>query len=235
MPHLRFDGKVAVLHLGDGDNRLSPDSVAEIDGLLDEVEAGPSAALVTAAGGKIWSNGLDTVWFAAHPDEIGGALQAVERLFARLLVFPVPTVAALQGHTFAGGAMLALSHDLRVMRADRGFVCLPEVDLGVAFTPGMTALLTARLAPQPAHAAMVLAQRFAGPDALAAGIVDVLADSEEAVLERSVAIAGSLGGKDRATMAAIKRLLYPSALALLGAEPGPETVTSLAALAAVAG
>lgn len=231
MARLDMDGPVAVLWLGDGDNRLGPDAVAELNALLDEVEAGPAGALVTSAGGKIWSNGLDTDWFAANLHQVGPALQVVEQLFARVLAFPVPTVAALQGHTFAGGAMLALAHDLRVMRADRGFFCLPEVDLGVAFTPGMTALLRSRLGPQTAHAAMVLAQRFGGPDALAAGIVDVTADSEDAVLERAVAVAASVAGKDRATLAAIKRSLYPDALALLGTEPSEATVASLRALA----
>lgn len=231
MTRLEMEGSVAVLWMGEGDNRLGPDVVAQLDALLDEVEAGPARALVTAAGGKIWSNGLDTAWFAANPDGVGGALQAVERLLARLLAFPLPTVAALQGHAFAGGAMLALAHDLRVMRSDRGFFCLPEVDLGVAFTPGMTALLSARLGPQTAHAAMVLAQRFGGRDALAAGIADLLADSEEAVLAQAVAVADALGGKDRATVAAIKRSLYPIALELLGAEPGAATVAALRALA----
>jgi enoyl-CoA hydratase/carnithine racemase len=231
MARLEMEGAVAVLWMGDGDNRLGPDAVAELNKLLDEVEAGPATALVTSASGKIWSNGLDTGWFAAHPDQVGGALQVVEQLFARLLAFPLPTVAALQGHTFAGGAMLALCHDLRVMRADRGFFCLPEVDLGVAFTPGMTALLTSRLAPQTAHAAMVLAQRFGGRDALAAGIADLLAGSEPAVLEQAVSVARSVAGKDRATVAAIKRSLYPAALGLLGAEPDAATVASLRALA----
>jgi Delta3-Delta2-enoyl-CoA isomerase len=232
MARLDLEGSVAVLWLGDGDNRLGPDAVAELNALLDEVEAGPATALVTSASGKIWNNGLDTGWFAANLDGVGGALQVVEQLYARLLAFPLPTVAAVQGHAFAGGAMLALAHDLRVMRADRGFFCLPEVDLGVAFTPGMTALLTARLGPQTAHAAMVLAQRFAGTDALAAGITDLLAGSEQAVLESALSIARSVGGKDRATVAAIKRSLYPAALDLLGAEPSAATVAALRALAA---
>ena len=78
---------------------------------------------------------------AGHEAERGGYVSVVQHLLARVLALPVPTVAAIQGHAFAAGAMLTLSHDARVMRADRGFWCLPEVDIHIPFTPGMSALI----------------------------------------------------------------------------------------------
>ena len=147
---LQRDGDVFVLDLGSDENRFNGDSVAAIEACLDEVEAAPGPrALVTVASGKIWSNGLDLDWMGAHPDEFAPFLHRLHGLFARLLACGVPTVAALQGHSFAAGAMLALAHDLRVMRADRGFFCLPEVDIRIPFTPAMSALIQARLSPRP--------------------------------------------------------------------------------------
>ena len=105
-----------------------------------------------------------------------------------MLSLPLITVAALQGHTFAAGAMFSLAHDFRVMRADRGYWCLPEADINIPFTPGMSALIQSRLTPQTAHEAMITARRYGGSDAAAAGIVDQ-AVSEDAVRATAIEIA----------------------------------------------
>src|SRR6185312_14208171 len=99
------------------------------------------------ARGKIFSNGLDLEWMGANPEQIEPFIARVHELLARLLALDVPSVAAIQGHAFAAGAMLALAHDQRVMRADRGYFCLPEVQIRIPFSPGMSALIAARLAP----------------------------------------------------------------------------------------
>lgn len=215
MPTLSRHDDVFVLDLGDTENRFHPDWVAAVDAALDEVEAAPGPrALVTTATGKFFSNGLDLDWLGAHPDEYEGYLGTVEQLLARVLTLPVVAVAALQGHTFAAGAMLSLGHDLRVMRADRGFWCLPEADIGLPFSAGMSALIQGRLTPQTAHEAMVTARRYGGTDACAAGIVD-RAVEEAAVLPDAVALAGALTGKAGATLGTIKSRMYERAVHLL--------------------
>jgi hypothetical protein len=117
MPTLDRQDNVFVLDLGDGENRFHPDWIASVDAAVDEVEKaeGPRA-LVTAATGKFYSNGLDLEWLSAHADQRLGYVISVHELFARMLSLPMITVAALQGHTFAAGAMFSLAHDFRVMR-----------------------------------------------------------------------------------------------------------------------
>jgi enoyl-CoA hydratase/carnithine racemase len=215
VPELSREGDVFLLDVGNGENRFHPDWLAGFNDALDEIEKsdGPKA-LVTKATGKFWSNGLDLDWLTANPDQAGGYLPAVHRLFARVLAFPAPTVAAVQGHCFAAGAMLALAHDFRVMRTDRGFFCLPEVDLGIPFTPGMNALIMARL-PQPtAHAAMTTGRRYGGSDALEARIVDAVAPEDE-VVRVAVETVAPLAGKAPAALAAIKERMYEEALRVL--------------------
>jgi enoyl-CoA hydratase/carnithine racemase len=212
-------GDVYVLYLGDGENRFNPESVATLSSLVREVgEASHPRALVTVGEGKFWSNGLDLDWLRSSGASLAEVVAPVQELFAQVLEADFPTVAAIQGHCYAAGAMLALSHDARIMRDDRGFLCFPEVDIKMSFTPGMNSLLTAKLSAQTAHHAMVLARRYTGPSALAAGIVDVTA-SESELLDAAVAYAADLAGKDPATLQAIKRMLYAPTLDLLRGAP----------------
>ncbi|MFF4961059.1 enoyl-CoA hydratase-related protein [Streptomyces sp. NPDC001222] len=215
MPTLDRENNVFVLDLGDGENRFHPDWIASVNAALDEVEnaEGPRA-LVTAATGKFYSNGLDLEWLSAHADQHQDYTLSVQELFARVLSLPMITVAALQGHTFAAGAMFSLAHDFRVMRADRGFWCLPEADINIPFTPGMSALIQSRLAPQTAHEAMVTARRYGGTDAAAVGIVDRAVD-ESAVRSTAVEIAQALLSKAGDTLGTIKARMYGSVLATL--------------------
>ena len=218
MPKLERDGEVFILHLDpDNENRLHPDWLTEVEAALDEVHAtaGPRA-LVTVGTGKFWSNGLDLDWLLSNVDQTAGYLDRVHALLARTLASPVITVAALNGHAFAAGAMWSLTHDYRVMRTDRGYFCLPEVDLGLSFMQGMSDLIRARLTPGTAHEAMTTGRRYGGPQALAAGIVEAVAEADE-VLAVAVARARPLAAKATPARAQIKEMLYAETLASLRA------------------
>ncbi|WP_054815676.1 enoyl-CoA hydratase-related protein [Nocardia arizonensis] len=229
MPYLERAAEVFVLYLGnegqtDSENRFHPSWIDEFHALLDEVEAseGP-AALVTVATGKFYSNGLDTDWLLGNFGELHGYLDRVHGVFSRLLTFPLPTVAALNGHAFGAGAMLAVSHDFRVMRADRGYWCLPEVHLDMPFTVGMNALLTRRLANQVCVRAMTTGYRYPAAEAVAAGIVDQAADAE-VLLDVAVGRAAGLAGNRKPNLSVIKRALHAEALAGLAVANTPENL-----------
>jgi Delta3-Delta2-enoyl-CoA isomerase len=215
MIDLRREGDVHVLRFDDGENRFSPGLLEELEKALDALTDAPAPkALVTTGTGKFYSNGLDLDWLGQNADQWGPYLERVHALFARMLTLPLPTVAAVNGHAFAAGGMLALAHDVRVMRADRGYFCLPEVDLGLPFTPGMSALLQARLPTTTAHEAMVTGRRYGGADAVAAGIVHHTA-SEAEVVSAAIALAAPLAAKDGGTVAKIRTQMYASVLEAL--------------------
>ncbi|WP_372670708.1 enoyl-CoA hydratase/isomerase family protein [Amycolatopsis kentuckyensis] len=203
---------MTVLHLGDDENRFSPDWLQRVHSTLDEV----TDVLVTTGGGKFYSNGLDLEWLTANGDKASEYVADVQELFARVLTLPVPTVAAINGHAFGAGAMLAMAHDFRVMRGDRGYFCFPEADINIPFTPGMAALIQGKLTPAAAIASMTTGRRFGGADALAAGLVDEIAAEGEVVKVASSRVE-ALAGKDRGTLGAIKATMFAPAVAALRA------------------
>lgn len=211
---LRYDEKIAVLDLGDDENRFSPDYLDDVNAHLDDIEASGAHALVTTAGGKFYTNGLDLDWLGAHGDQTQWYVSRVQDLLARVLTLPMPSAAAIVGHAFGAGAMLAVAHDFRVMRADRGFFCFPEADINIPFTPGMAALIQAKLTPRAAVASMTTARRFGGADAADLGIVDATADAG-AVTSAAVELLRPLGSKDRGTLGAIKQTMFGNAARLL--------------------
>ncbi|MGF0319819.1 enoyl-CoA hydratase/isomerase family protein [Nocardia fluminea] len=211
--NLHYQDKIAVLTLGADENRFSPDWLDTVNAHLDAVER-DAQGLITTGSGKFYSNGLDLDWLMANGDRAEWYVGRVQELFARILTFPLPTIAAVNGHTFGAGAMLAIAHDYRVMREDRGYYCFPEVDINIPFTPGMAALIQAKLSSRAAVTAMTTGHRFSGPDALAVGLVDATAPDAE-VLPTAVDRITPLLGKNPATLAAIKTTMYSAVTATL--------------------
>lgn len=207
---------VATVRWDDGENRFTAQSVQAWHDTLDTLEAhqGPLAVVVTGAD-KFFSNGLDLDGFAADPAAAPATIDGVHRLFGRLLVFPAYVVGALNGHTFAAGAMLSCCLDTRVMRTDRGYWCLPEADLGLPLTPEMFAAVTARLPVATAADAMNTGRRYTADEALRAGIVEHTGGVDE-VLPLAQELAAQVAGKDRSVIARHKHMLFAAAARACG-------------------
>ncbi|CAI7570823.1 unnamed protein product [Penicillium crustosum] len=99
-------------------------------------------------------------------------------LLHTILDFPFPTIALVTGHTFGGGCPLTLAHDYRIMNRDRGFMCMPPVDLGMHF-PGMGILPRLKLHPPVARKLLLEGHRFTAKEALADGLVDAIAPPDK--------------------------------------------------------
>ncbi len=149
-----LNDKVAVLTMNDGENRFNLSFLKAFLDALDQIEADTDARalVVTASHEKIFCNGIDLDWLApiikkGDRETAAHFFLTMNRLFKRILLYPMPTIAAISGHAFAGGAIMSCAFDFRFMRSDRGFFCFPEVDLGIPFLPGMIALI-AKAIPQ---------------------------------------------------------------------------------------
>ncbi|OZD18243.1 enoyl-CoA hydratase/isomerase family protein [Rhodococcus sp. 06-156-3C] len=210
---LEYQDEIAVLTLGDSENRFTPEWLDSLDANLDEVEDN-ARGLITVGVGKFYSNGLNLEWLRCDGERKDSYVGRVHDLLNRILIFPLPSVAAINGHAFGAGAMFALAHDYRIMREDRGYLCLPEVDINVPFTPGMAALVQAKLSPQAAMTAMTTGHRYGGTAAFAAGLVDGAATVDE-LLETARGVLTPIVGKDRQTLQTIKSTMFASVTSAL--------------------
>ncbi len=205
-------GPVWLLRLQSGENRLNDDFLSEFNDGLDRIEgSGWPTAVVTTGAGKFYSNGLDLDWLRTAP-EPEAFMARVHDLLIRVLTFPAVTVAAVNGHAFAAGAMLATAHDFVIMRSDRGYWCLPEVDLGLPLTPTMFAVLEARLSKVALHEAVTTGRRYDAQAMLEAQIAHEMAPEED-VVSRAIELATELSGKDHSVVAIHKQLMYANVIA----------------------
>lgn len=184
MIDLTQEDGIFTLTMNDGENRWNTSFVRAFAGALDEVEksTGAAALITRSVSEKFFSNGLDLDWLAAEGEHRGGdrAAFGVEfmALMGRIITLPVPSIAAINGHAFGAGFMVSLCHDVRIMRADRGFVCANEMQLGMKIPTPELALFRHKIPADAFFQTVQLARRWTGPDALAAGIVQQTADLE---------------------------------------------------------
>ncbi len=206
---LETQGEVLILRMDAGENRFGNAEIQQWNELLDEALAseGPKA-LVTTGTGKFYSNGLDLEYMQSGEVDPATYVETALAIMSRVLTFPAITVAAMNGHAFGAGAQIALAHDYRIMRKDRGYFCMPEIDLGMPLHPGMTALIQARLPIQTAHEVIATGTRYSGEMALDRRIVDRVEDEAD-VLSSAVEMAAGLAAKAAPVMSRLKAEMYP--------------------------
>ncbi len=218
MIELERDGLLFVITLGDGADTIDPPWQSRMLEVLATIEADcdGDCALVLTGQGKFFSRGpsVELVMGLAGEERAHFGRSMME-IMGRLVVLPVPTIAAVNGHASGAGAFLALACDYRIMRSDRGWFCLPEVDFGVPIDPRMMDLLKARVSPQVARDAVLSGRRYGGEDALAAGFADALASDGDLLIDAKKR-AAELATKERGIFGTLKRTLYADVAASFG-------------------
>lgn len=168
------------------ENRWNTTFVRDIAEALDEIEndEGPGALITSSTNPKFFSNGLDLDWMQSPENHLDGGDREVfgeEFMFlmGRVITLPIPTVCAINGHAFGAGFMFALSHDIRIMREDRGFLCANEMQLGLPIPRPELALFKHKVPANAFFETVQLSKRWTGSDALNAGIIQGVSSLEE--------------------------------------------------------
>jgi enoyl-CoA hydratase/carnithine racemase len=208
-----LDEKVAVVSLNDGENRFNPEFLEAFLRVLDIIEQETEARtlVVRATDEKIFCNGIDLNWIApllksGEKEPIKAFLFKLNDLFKRIILYPMPTIAAITGHAFAGGAILACAFDFRFMRTDRGFFCFPEVDLNIPFLPGMIALIKKAIPMYKFEEMQYTGKRLTGQECEAHHIVMKACHIND-LMNEALAFAKTLD-KQRMIIREMKKRLY---------------------------
>jgi len=189
-------------------NALNETVVDEMTGCLKELtgDAGVKAVILTGTG-KFFTFGFDIPEFLSYPKEsFIRYLTKFTDLYAYLFMFPKPVVAALNGHTIAGGCMLAIACDYRIMVPGKAKISLNEINFGSSLFAGSVDILKLLLGQREAETAVYNGTMYSAEEAYRIGLIDQI--SSEADLEvEAKKIASQYAEKDGAAFRSIKKLL----------------------------
>lgn len=181
---LTTQDSIAVLTMNTAENRHNPEFLAEFHQHLDQVEGDQSikSIILTSASEKNWSLGIDLAWMsqpANTPETISDFMTELGGLLKRLVTFPMPIIAALNGHTYGNGSVLACACDFRFMKSDKGFFCFPEVDVLVPFVPSMFPLINKAIPQTFFNRLAMSGQRVGAQELLDNQVVEAIFANEE--------------------------------------------------------
>ena len=203
------DEGIATVTLSRGKvNALNEAVIEELDARLKELErAGDVRGVVLTGQGKFFSFGFDIPEFLSHPKEsFARYLTRFTTLYRYMFLYPKPLVAALNGHTIAGGCMLATACDYRLMVAGKARISLNEITFGSSVFAGSVELLRYWTGDKNAQTILFSGAMYAAEEALKLGLVDQVS-MEVNLLSEAKQVAQQLAGKDGAPFGSIKRLL----------------------------
>ena len=193
---------VAIIYMNNDENRHNPDFATSLNNLLTEIadDASVTAVVISSTSPKFWSLGIDVDWIGEQMqnksyENIKTFMYTMNDVFMKLLLFPVPVIAAINGHAFGNGAILACACDFRFMKADRGYFCFPEIDLGIPFLPGMIETIKKAI-PYYKFNELTFTGRRVGADELQAHhVIEKASPDAEAMMEDGLAFARGFNKK----------------------------------------
>ncbi len=211
------EGSVAVISMNNGKNTQDLAFAQTLNSLLEKVthDESVTALVITSTDQKNWSQGINLDWMGGEMSS--GNMNAVRdffmnlnQVYSQLMLMPIPTIAAINGHAFGAGAFLATACDYRIMNSERGFFCFPEIDLKMDFQPGVFSMMQHKL-PDFKLPDLLFTGKHAGAIELEQSfIVEKACPGIEATISHAMEFAGSFN-KDRTILGIYKQKLNEQA------------------------
>ncbi len=223
---------VALINMCNNANKMNLEFVNQMDRCLEQIleDEEVFSIVITSFDEKNFSQGIDLEWVMQQSqdkdfDSIKAFLLGMNEVFKKLLLMPMPVIAAINGHAFGDGAMLACCCDFRFMKQDKGFFCFPEVDINIPFLPGMIKFVRKAI-PEHQFNQMILSGKRCGAKELYENHVLVKAckDKEE-LYEDAMAFAKTFS-KPRKIFGVLKERMHKDIVKVMDTEDVKEIEAS---------
>ncbi len=228
----RKEKSVAVLEMCNGHNRHNLVFAQQFNGCLDEIEEDKEifSIVITSLDEKNFSQGVDIEWLGGRFGEqdfeaVKEFMYAMNTIFKRMLLMPMPVIAAINGHAFGNGAIMSCACDFRFMKKDKGFFCFPEVDVNIPFLPGMIAFVR-KAVPEALFNEMILSgKRMTAPELEAGNVILKASDNREGLMADALAFASGFH-KPRPIFGELKKRMHKEIIRVIDQED-PEFIEPL--------
>ncbi|NQT68595.1 MAG: enoyl-CoA hydratase/isomerase family protein [Desulfobacteraceae bacterium] len=207
--HVSKTGEIATVTLSRGKvNALNEPMLREIRTSFQDLEKSDEVRAVILTGrGKFFSFGFDIPELLSYSkDDFIRYLTTFANFCSYLFLFPKPVIAALNGHTIAGGCMLANACDLRVMVSEKAKIALNEITFGASVFAGSVAILKFCVGSRNAETILYSGTMYSPDEAARLGLVDQIVPAEN-LMQAAEKAAVDFASKSAAAFSSIKGLL----------------------------
>lgn len=207
--HVSKDGEIATVTLSRGKvNALNEPMVEEITKSFEDLAIDNEVrSIIFTGSGKFFSFGFDVPEFLNYSkSDFIRYLEKFTNFYTYLFLFPKPIVAALNGHTIAGGCMLATACDFRLMVTGKAKISLNEITFGSAVLAGSVEMLKYCVGSRNAQSILYSGAMYSAEEAFQLGLIDQVS-SEDALKEDARKVAQEFAQKDSSAFRCTKHLL----------------------------
>jgi enoyl-CoA hydratase/carnithine racemase len=218
------DETVAIITMTNGENRQNLVFGKTLSAMLDEIIADKSitALIITSNDEKNFSQGIDVEWIMGQMQKnehqpVTDFINEMDNVFKKLLLYPVPVIAAINGHAFGNGSIVSCACDFRFMRSDKGFFCFPEVNIGIPFRYGMNAFVKKAIPLHIFSEMQFTGKRYTAPELEKYNIIVKACANQEDLMTQALAFAKTFQ-KKRGIFGELKKRLYGDIIKVLDAD-----------------
>uniref|UniRef100_A0A182NNP0 Enoyl-CoA delta isomerase 1, mitochondrial n=1 Tax=Anopheles dirus TaxID=7168 RepID=A0A182NNP0_9DIPT len=167
-------------------NSLSLELLTAISDALDDLQNNKSRGMIlTSSSNTVFSAGLDIMeMYKPNQDRLRAFWSTLQDVWFKLYGSPFPTAAAINGHAPAGGCLLSLCCEYRVM-CPNYTIGLNETQLGIVAPTWFQASLRNTISRRESELALTLGKMYTTDEALKVGLVDEVAENKEKALEQA--------------------------------------------------